>query len=482
MANYEDLRGASGQQIYYRAERFDPKQLFGDHGPDTFIDGAQHKLLNLSISGIATLDHTSSHNEQTVGETLPIGMRIENTPLHEGYGRVVRVEQTAAGSKLAIKLIDNSLDISRISHQYKEYNLKRALNQGRLEHLVLADPGYRLLCADALHLLRAHKSILLDWEEKNADKQHDPRYGRDFLDLAAQQILPEWRELSEKANDFIDKIIDDPRALEPAKRFTEMVLTPEIIAGPIWRRSYEKPLGYPGDFRVMDYVYSWQDQGKNLYSQLNHRLGLDSLDCVAERMTMVQQIIGQEVIEKTGDGPVNITNLACGSAQEVVNYLGQGRLLRPVSFTLIDQDHNALAYAYERAFPHTIRFTGQAKLHCLHSSFMELMKGGTIAKSLPPQDMIYTVGLFDYLKARRAENLLTTLFESLAPGGLLVIGNLKASRKMGRWAAEMICDWPMIYRTEQEMLDMAKKIKAENIQLLTDRTDKVYLLLLRKAA
>ena len=264
MANYEDLKGAAGQQIYYRAERFNPKHLFGDQGPATFIDGTQHQLLNLSLSGLATLDRTNSHDEQSIGETVPIGMRIENTPLHEGYGRVVRVEQTPAGSTMAIKLVDKGLDISKISYQYREYNLKRALNQGRREHLVLADPGYRLLCADALHLLRAHKSILLDWEEKNADKRHDPRYGHDFLDLAAHQILPEWRELSEKANDFIDQVIDNPQALEPAKRFTEMVLTPEITAGPIWHRSYEKPLGYPGDFLVMDYVYSWKDQGDNL--------------------------------------------------------------------------------------------------------------------------------------------------------------------------------------------------------------------------
>jgi len=481
MANYEDLRGASGQQIYYRAERFAPRHLFGDQGPETYVDGVQHKLLNLSLSGLATLDRSHSHTEQSVGETVPVCMRIDNTPLHEGYGRVVRVEQTPAGAKLAIRLTDKCLDITRLSHQYREYNLKRALHQDRLENLERADPGYRLLCTDALHLLRAHAAILLDWEEKNTDRRQDSRYGCDFLDLAAQQILPEWRDLSERANDFIDQIIDDPRALEPAKRFTEMVLTPEMMAGPIWRRSYEKPLGYPGDYQVMDYVYTWQDQGETLYGQLIHRLGLDSLDCVAERMSMVQQIIGQEMIGKNGEGPVNITNLACGSAQEVVNCLGPGRLLRPVSFTLIDQDHDALAYAYERAFPHTIRFTGQVKLHCLHSSFMELMKGGVIAKSLPPQDMIYSVGLFDYLKTRRAENLLTTLFESLAPGGLLVIGNLKEGRRMGRWAAEMICDWPMIYRTEKQMTDLTKKIQPESMQILTDRTDKVYLLLLRKA-
>ena len=302
------------------------------------------------------------------------------------------------------------------------------------------------------------------------------------MDLASEQILPSWRGLAEAANDYIDEFIDDPRGLELAKEFTELVLTPEIIAGPIWRRSYEKPLGYPGDFKVMNYVYSWLDEGDNLYGKLCHRLGLDALECVATRMSMVQQIIAQESIDKPGNRPINITNLACGSAQEVENYFSQERLLRPVNFTLIDQDEQALTDAYEKTFRHAIRLNGRARLQCLHTSFTELMKGGELSSNPPPQDLIYSVGLFDYLKERRARNLLDTLYDRLAPGGLLVIGNLKLSPTAGRWAGEMICDWSMIYRTEEEMKGLINGIEADKVELLTDRTDKIYLMCLRKPA
>lgn len=480
VASYDGLKGASGRRVYYRAERFDPKHLFIGKGPDTFVDGQLHRLINLSMSGIATLDQTDSHSEQDVGRVVPIELRIENTPLHEGHGEIVRVEKNYAGSKVALRLTDHYLNIERLTSQYREHILKRELARGRTDRQSELSKEYRLLCSDALHLLRRYRLILSEWETKNRNDRQDPRYGREMLDLATEQILPQWRHLSETANVFIDDFMKDPELLTIAKEYTELVLSPEMQVGPIWRRSYEKPLGYPGDYQVMQYVYSWQDEGDTLYGKMVHRLGLNALECVAARMSMIQQIIGQEMLNIPGSGQINITNLACGAAQETVNYLSQGHLLRPVRFTLIDQDKDALSFAYEQTFPHAIRHNGQVRLHCLHCSFTDLMNGGPLANDLPPQHLIYSVGLFDYLKARRAESLIQSLYSDLKPGGLLVIGNLKLGPKAGRWAAEMICDWTMFYRTEQEMRDLAKSIPSKNIELRSDRTDRVYLLCIRK--
>jgi len=480
MSVYENLQGAEGRQVYFRGQRFDPKSLFNGPGMEAYVDNRRHRLLDVSISGIATLDKSGGFGEQGIGASVPVQLRVGNTLIHEGLGEVVRVEPSLGGTKLGLKFTDKYLDISRLIGQYQDHILKHRLNIGRAQNLSKAHVDYKLLSADALHILRTHKSILAEWEEQHADSQGEPGFGRDILDLSAEQMLPAWRALAEQANEHIDEFIDDPEGLMAAKDFSEMVITPEMQAGPIWRRSYEKPLGYPGDFRVMDYVYSWQDQGRNLFGKLVHRLGLDALECVATRMSMVQHMISREVMNRSSSEPVRITNLACGGAQEIVNFLGQGRLQRPVHLTLIDQDRDALTYAYERAYPFTIRSDGKAQLQCLQSSFTELMKGGSLSSKREPQDMIYSVGLFDYLRERRARNLLHTLYEQLAPGGLLVIGNLKIGPKAGRWAAELICDWSMIYRTAEEMYALASGIKPAEIDLLTDRTDRIFLLCMRK--
>jgi hypothetical protein len=68
--------------------------------------------------------------------------------------------------------------------------------------------------------------------------------------------------------------MDTPDVLRATKLFTEQVLTPEFMGGPIWNRSYRKPFGYPGDFQMMNYVYEWLPRGATVYEKLLHRLGL----------------------------------------------------------------------------------------------------------------------------------------------------------------------------------------------------------------
>src|SRR5437764_1135124 len=62
---------------------------------------------------------------------------------------------------------------------------------------------------------------------------------------------------------------------------------PLLGDGPIWRRSLDKPRGYPGDYGILNFVYDRDDQGESAYARLCHRLGLDVGDCVRTRMQLV---------------------------------------------------------------------------------------------------------------------------------------------------------------------------------------------------
>lgn len=208
---------------------------------------------------------------------------------------------------------------------------------------------------------------------------------------------------------------------------------------------------------------------------------MDALECVATRMSMMQGIIAHEVLKHPGE-KTSITNLACGTAQEIVNTLQQRDLPGAMKISLIDQDEKALTHSYNATYPDVVRHRGRANIQGFHSSFIELMKGGALRDVLPEQDLVYSVGLFDYLKHKRSKNLLESLFAKVKPGGLVVIGNLKRSRNSGLWAAEMACDWTMHYRTESDMRALAKDIPCEDIEIRTDPTDRIFMMSLRKPA
>src|SRR5690606_7533662 len=118
-------------------------------------------------------------------------------------------------------------------------------------------------------------------------------------------------------------------------------------------------------------------------------------------------------------------------------------LPRPVNFTLIDQDERALSHAYEHSHREVVRHAGRAKIQCLQASFAQLLKAGALFKTLPPQDILYSLGLFDYLSHRRARALAHDLYDQVTPGGKLIIANVKQGRETCQWPLEFVTDWSL---------------------------------------
>jgi extracellular factor (EF) 3-hydroxypalmitic acid methyl ester biosynthesis protein len=170
---------------------------------------------------------------------------------------------------------------------------------------------------------------------------------------------------------------------------------------------------------------------------------------------MMRQSIADTVLRRAGDASARITSLGCGPAREVIDYLRLRELPGAAQFTLIDQDHAALSQAYEQALPEIMRLRGQASVNCLNVSFTSLMKAGDLFGKMPAQDLIYTVGLIDYLSHRRAKDLVAALYAHLAPGGRLIVGNMMETAQSNLWPMEFLCDWNILYRGERDMVALA---------------------------
>jgi cyclopropane fatty-acyl-phospholipid synthase-like methyltransferase len=99
---------------------------------------------------------------------------------------------------------------------------------------------------------------------------------------------------------------------------------------------------------------------------------------------------------------------------------------------------------------------------------------------LPPQDLIYSVGLLDYVSMHRAKALTQKMYELLAPGGRLVIGNMNVCAMSNYWPMEYIVDWSLHYRDEAEMLAWVEGLDFERAWTETERTGRVRLLFVQK--
>ncbi len=472
---YEELKGADDDvRIRYRSPRFSAADLFPVDRPSVEIQQRQFAIYDLSMTGLAVLGANDNDNAMGVGTSAAFHMRYGDRTVFEGRGRIVRAQPVNSGTILGIRLEGDYLNIDELRERHRRHLIAHALGPERARRIRLVPETFRRACADALDLVRSSKPLL------TSERILDEAGERALLDMVEGEITPPWMALCHEIDQMLAAASGDEEVFTALKRYTESVVTPEFIEGAIWERAYHKPLGYPGDFGVLDYVYSKTDVGDTLYAKLLHRLGRASLLCVETRKTIMCDILARKLSAVGMTEPLRVLSIGCGASEEVRQSLF-GPINRPAIFTLLDQDERALDASFERIYPEALRFREMITVNCLQTGFQRLVNPRSINPAIPPQDVIYSLGILDYLKQPRAKRFCRTLFTLLKPGGLLVVANIQDLKDNGRWRAECIADWALIYRSRDQMAKLAQDLGAE-FDIQEDSTRNVLMLSIRKPA
>jgi len=482
MLAYEELKGSTGRQIFFRPQRFAATELFSDTPPKVMLHGHEFRLANLSLTGASINANQTVEIDFAEGDILPIDIKQAGVSIMASRARVMRSERHPFGTRVAIQFIDGTVDFNSLLSRNAQARISQQLRVLDPTTITAVSKDYRAHCADVLHFLRSYRAVI-DASQHAMPGRKGGLSADTAFEMCEPNIIPQWRKLWLAGNQLVEGIMSDKQQLADIKAYTEAVITPEFCNGPVWWRSYRKPAGYPGDYEIMNYVYDWQREGQDVYAQLLHRLGLDVSECIATRMEVVRQEIRKTIDAQTERGGARIVSLGCGSAREVQLHLqDQSAPDAPVTFTLIDQEANALAYAYEQCHPHTVTKKRHARVQALNVSFTDVLRGGKWLDDLGPQTLIYTVGLVDYLVDKRARSLAERLYERLEPGGLLIIGNMNQTDLSNLWPMEFITDWHLFYRNDAEMLAWTGNMANCKAWTELEPTGRVRLLFVRKNA
>ncbi|MFY0569571.1 class I SAM-dependent methyltransferase [Archangium lansingense] len=251
---------------------------------------------------------------------------------------------------------------------------------------------------------------------------------------------------------------------------------PRFWRSAVLRRCWEKPRGYAGDYLMMEALYRHTPAGDTPFERWMDAwaLELPGFQAVRNRRDQLAELLRAEHAR----GARRVMNVASGSAPELV------AVAREISFenvTLLDQDQGAL----DAALAHFTRVgalpaTRHEALRLWCGSVLELLRNRS---DLPrgSQDFIYSIGLYDYLTERFARRLTTKLWDGLAPGGLLVLGNFNGHNPMHHFT-ESALDWYLIYRDPADLLRLVDGLPGvEQAEVRTEDTGCLHLLVARKA-
>jgi SAM-dependent methyltransferase len=204
------------------------------------------------------------------------------------------------------------------------------------------------------------------------------------------------------------------------------------------------PRGYQGDFQMLEGVY----RNTPLADGIGYYLDRYSLSttlgtAVRERRALLRELLRRELERR--ERP-KVLDIACGSCREVFELAPQIDAAG-ATFTCLDFDPAALEYAANR-----IPYAGIDPDRVVFRQYnaLKMVNADRNLREFGRQDVIYSVGFFDYLQDELLVRLLAALYGLLNPGGMLIT-SFKDRRRYGSQYYRWMVDWDgFLLRTEEE--------------------------------
>jgi hypothetical protein len=216
-----------------------------------------------------------------------------------------------------------------------------------------------------------------------------------------------------------------------------------LMEDPYSWRAAAKPRGYAGDAILIDLIYDRKAPEKT--SSVGRKLfdvttGFSVAEAVRYRRSIMEEKLANAFLQGK-----RVCSLACGHFREGDSLIGED--LR--SITLVDQDAHSLAH---------IEGNHGANVNLVEANVLHYLRGA--ASRGEKFDLIYTLGLTDYLDDRAMRLLHMLMKACLAPGGQIFLANFVPDHLARGWM-DAVMDWHLICRTEDELRAYACTIDLE---------------------
>jgi extracellular factor (EF) 3-hydroxypalmitic acid methyl ester biosynthesis protein len=229
---------------------------------------------------------------------------------------------------------------------------------------------------------------------------------------------------------------------------------PELEKSALCKHTRAKPLGYAGDFQVIDWILTNKADSPGT-GRLWDLFYQNESACQAVRSRAA--FFARLAARCPHDDAVSVLNLACGPCRDVLHAIETTRSPDLLTFHCVDMDPHALQYAQAVIGP------------CQQVSFLN----SNVFSLSPPHGnaIVWAGGLFDYLTDRQAVVLLRKMWRWTRTGGLVAFGNFLPSNE-SRLLMEWCLGWSLTHRSEQEVFNLTREagIPQESTSYTHDET------------
>jgi extracellular factor (EF) 3-hydroxypalmitic acid methyl ester biosynthesis protein len=394
---------------------------------------------------------------------------VSERPIYSGRAVVANLLNTGTALVCEARLDEPWLEVdpqlaSRQPEQWRNGFVDFVRHWQRLYKI---QPEYKSSVADLQTFLTDLRLWLAqaELEVLSQPAERRPALERTIIESLADPVVPTLGALFEK---FEDSCKNLPADLQPAHQaYVRRQLHPLVLCAPFMNRTYQKPLGYAGDYEMVSMMVRDPQEGQSIFAKLLNTFFLNTPPVVAHRnrLDYLNTVLTQEAARaRRGGRGLKIFNLGCGPAKEIQTFIASSDLSAGGHFTLLDFNQETVSHTGDVLKSIIQKSRRTVSLQMVKKSVAQLLKESARQRSTSfptDYDLVYCAGLFDYLPDSVCSGLMTVLYNLVAPGGLLVATNVHTSNPSRNWM-EYSVDWHLVYRDRQQMVKLAPAAAPED--------------------
>ncbi|WP_290648699.1 cyclic nucleotide-binding domain-containing protein [Aquisalimonas sp.] len=261
------------------------------------------------------------------------------------------------------------------------------------------------------------------------------------------EIVEQFLQFCPLLDQVLSQEVDNERVRGEMGLRMQQELLPYILLAETAERFYSKPRGYAGDFWTIELIYRNRPEGSGAVGRLIDRCFLETTAsrAVRNRRDLLAEEIGETVRTRQGS-TAQVTSLACGPARELFDvYAAHPEYATDLRATLLDIDLQALAFVDDAA-----QANGLKRQMSLVSENLIRLALGKARAEIQDQDLVYSIGLIDYLGDDLVVRLMNLIHSMLRPGGRVILGNIHPCNPT-RGLMDHVLDWKLVHRTEDDV-------------------------------
>lgn len=278
---------------------------------------------------------------------------------------------------------------------------------------------------------------------------------------------------------IFEEEIKDKKIIKKKKMFFRKLVGSIIFKGKLTSRAYNKPRGYPGDYKIIEAIYDNQNELKSWGDVFDRYLLQDQYaQAIRARKEKMKDLL-VEFLRRNHSEPIKILNFGCGSCREIREVLQECIVNKKIYFDFVDQDGAALYFSKNqiRGIISSGNIKDRVNVRFSKINVLDLLADLKHYKIyFGEKDFVYNMGLADYLPDSILSCLIKFSFDLLKPRGQLIVAH-KDIKKYRPIASDWFCDWGNFYsRDERDILWLITKAldgKRFILSSTRDKTDRI---------